>query len=411
MVQKIRDFINSINFEPLLKSLERLKTSFKEFIDVLLRGGAWAWENILKPLMHWRIERLAPALVDLLAQTFDFLRGVLERVGPAFENFHRKVLLPLCRYIGNEVIAVINDLREYLGKLEPLVGDTLAKSLDVITDICKKLLPYLKSIYEDGIKPLNKALSEEMLDDLKKLNELLGDLHDLLSGKISFSEFLKGLDLSYTKILGLLNPTMLVNQLWAKVFGENLIKIADWLKEKWDELKGKAQELQQAIHDAVYDGKFEWLDFMGVIAHNMMAPIDAIAALISWIQGLIGWIKSALQGLGILQQENAKAQGTTTSGNYGGSHSSGNFAQGGFPDEGQMFIAREAGPELVGTIGGRTAVANNDQIVEGIRQGVFEAVSAAMASGGNGNVNVKVFLDSREIKTGQQRLNRAMGVS
>ena len=410
MVQKIRDFINSINFEPLLKSLERLKTSFKEFIDVLLRGGAWAWENILKPLMHWRIERLAPALVDLLAQTFDFLRGVLERVGPAFENFHRKVLLPLCRYIGNEVIAVINDLREYLGKLEPLVGDTLAKSLNVITDICKKLLPYLKSIYEDGIKPLSKALSEEMLDDLKKLNELLGDLHDLLSGKISFSEFLKGLDLSYTKILGLLNPTMLVNQLWAKVFGENLIKIADWLKEKWDELKEKAQELQQAIHDAVYDGKFEWLDFMGVIAHNMMAPIDAIATLIGWIRDLIGWIKSALQGLGILKQEQGHFGGTTVN-NNGGSNFGGGFANGGYPDEGQMFIARENGPEMVGTIGGRTAVANNDQIVEGIRQGVFEAVSAAMANGYTPEIINKVYLDSREIKTGQQRLNRAMGVS
>ncbi len=35
-----------------------------------------------------------------------------------------------------------------------------------------------------------------------------------------------------------------------------------------------------------------------------------------------------------------------------------------------MFVAREAGPELVGTIGGRTAVANNDQIVEGISAGV-----------------------------------------
>jgi hypothetical protein len=78
-----------------------------------------------------------------------------------------------------------------------------------------------------------------------------------------------------------------------------------------------------------------------------------------------------------------------------------------------MFVARENGPEMVGTIGGRTAVANNDQIIEGIRQGVFEAVSAAMANG-NGYVPEiinKVYLDSREIKTGQQRLNRAMGVS
>ena len=87
------------------------------------------------------------------------------------------------------------------------------------------------------------------------------------------------------------------------------------------------------------------------------------------------------------------------------------YAQGGFPDTGSLYFASENGPELVGTMGNRNAVANNDQIIEGIRQGVYDAVSAAMASGGNGNVNVKVFLDSREIKTGQQRLNRAMGVS
>lgn len=49
------------------------------------------------------------------------------------------------------------------------------------------------------------------------------------------------------------------------------------------------------------------------------------------------------------------------------------WANGGFPPTGQMFIAREAGPELVGTIGGRTAVANNDQIIAGIRQGVASA--------------------------------------
>jgi HAMP domain-containing protein len=38
-----------------------------------------------------------------------------------------------------------------------------------------------------------------------------------------------------------------------------------------------------------------------------------------------------------------------------------------------MFIARESGPEMVGTMGGRTAVANNDQIVSGITSGVMAA--------------------------------------
>lgn len=49
------------------------------------------------------------------------------------------------------------------------------------------------------------------------------------------------------------------------------------------------------------------------------------------------------------------------------------LAEGGFPEQGQMFIAREAGAEMVGNIGRRTAVANNDQIVSGIAGGVAEA--------------------------------------
>ena len=50
-------------------------------------------------------------------------------------------------------------------------------------------------------------------------------------------------------------------------------------------------------------------------------------------------------------------------------------ANGGFLPDGQLFLAREAGPELVGTMGGSTAVANNEQIVEGIKGGVAQANS------------------------------------
>ena len=50
------------------------------------------------------------------------------------------------------------------------------------------------------------------------------------------------------------------------------------------------------------------------------------------------------------------------------------YASGGQPGMGEMFIARERGPELVGKIGNKSSVANNGQIVEGIKAGVFEAV-------------------------------------
>lgn len=75
--------------------------------------------------------------------------------------------------------------------------------------------------------------------------------------------------------------------------------------------------------------------------------------------------------------------GLPSSAKGGGSRKTGSgilrgFSGGGLPEVGEMFIAREAGPEFIGRMGSRTAVANNDQIVAGIEAGVFNAVVAAM---------------------------------
>ena len=54
------------------------------------------------------------------------------------------------------------------------------------------------------------------------------------------------------------------------------------------------------------------------------------------------------------------------------------FAEGGFPQQGQYFLAREKGPELVGTIGRKTAVANNTQIVQSVSDGVYNALNPVL---------------------------------
>ena len=70
----------------------------------------------------------------------------------------------------------------------------------------------------------------------------------------------------------------------------------------------------------------------------------------------------------------------------------GYFADGGYPASGELFWAREngAGPELVGSIGNRSAVVNNDQIVAAVAQGVYQAVVQANAQSGNQTVEAKV---------------------
>lgn len=79
------------------------------------------------------------------------------------------------------------------------------------------------------------------------------------------------------------------------------------------------------------------------------------------------------------------------------------FADGGFPQVGSMFIAREAGPEMVGSINGNVAVANNDQIVQAVSQGVAQAVSRVMGSGGQ---SFAFYLDGEKMtNTVVQKIN------
>ena len=67
------------------------------------------------------------------------------------------------------------------------------------------------------------------------------------------------------------------------------------------------------------------------------------------------------------------------------------LAEGGLVNSGQLFIANEAGPEIVANVGRKTAVMNNDQIVESVSRGVYQAVSSAMGqSGGTQVVEAKV---------------------
>lgn len=87
------------------------------------------------------------------------------------------------------------------------------------------------------------------------------------------------------------------------------------------------------------------------------------------------------------------------------------FASGGYPNAGELFLAREAGPELVGSIRGRSAVANNDQIVEGIRQGVYEAVSAAQNGNQGGTVEVKLYIDGRQVAASVEKAQRERGAT
>lgn len=94
------------------------------------------------------------------------------------------------------------------------------------------------------------------------------------------------------------------------------------------------------------------------------------------------------------------------------------YAKGGFPAMGEMFIANEKGPELVGKMGRRNVVANNNQITSGIKaaviEGLMEVFMATDGFGGSSQAPQTIYVEvktendevlARAVKRGNEKLD------
>ena len=146
-------------------------------------------------------------------------------------------------------------------------------------------------------------------------------------------------------------------------------KIKSTVANKWNELKPEAKnvfgELAKTVSDAWKDIKKtvgDTWDDIGKFLENLSKKVGDFA----------GKVKDTLKSFADLQSK-AK-QGVDHAGL--GTHT---FAEGGFPESGSVFVAGEAGAELVGTINGKTAVANTEEITEAIEEAVGSAMDKVVA--------------------------------
>lgn len=126
-------------------------------------------------------------------------------------------------------------------------------------------------------------------------------------------------------------------------------------------------------------------------------PLHVQIANMNEIQQKVQDIVDPLRKVRVTYNPTQKATGGLYSG--GRWHNIAAYAAGGSPGTGQMFIAREAGPELVGTIGGHTAVMNNNQIVSSVAAGVYSAVVSAMKAvdGAQSTPAFNIYVGGRKV--------------
>lgn len=124
---------------------------------------------------------------------------------------------------------------------------------------------------------------------------------------------------------------------------EMLENVRNAFEETWQIIKEKTDKKMEETYQVVRS----WCDEMLSAIAEISSAIDGVISKLKKIKSMNSGVSIGIKG----------------------------FATGGFPETGQLFLARENGPEMIGSMSGHTAVANNDQIVEGIAIGVRQAVA------------------------------------
>lgn len=399
------------------------KISFAEFIDGLKESQKWILAVTIALGTAWLVGKVLGLI------------KTLETLGLKIDQFLTSPLGKACIAIYL-VISGVKDLVSGLEKIQDAGGPTK----DAIADITRAVGYFLLAIaVVTGNVPLAIAavvafVVSDIIRNWDKIKEAWGEVVGFLkekwqSLKEKFAEGGEELRADWERI----------KEAWSTLRSKISTGITV-LKEKWQSIKEKFLEGGEELRADWESMKETWATFRSKISTGVtvlkdkwkafkeawdtfMAPLqtawdslkdswsNAIDGIVEKIQGLISWVQTAIDNLAtLLGLKSVASSGGTTVNAAGISHHVGKYATGGHPDTGELFLAREAGPEMVGTIGGRTAVANNDDIVESIKAGVYEAVMAGMGNGGgNSDVNLKVYLDSREIRAGLKRLDRAWG--
>lgn len=288
----------------------------------------------------------------------------------AFKEFCDN-LIDVADKLSDDLHPALDDLNDIL----PDLNDNMEDFTEFMGEFAEMTVEYTKNSAISGfastvgkiIDFFTKDPIQSLADDVKKQYKQASTLNDNLEvANPELSDAISGLKTYKSRIGDLKDVAETIDSSEMGITGfTNLVTIGEKIAAFGKELKSyyeKIKNIKVATMDNMVSCINDVIDFAIRIKDEV--EIDKINNFTEAIKKLT----TAVKDLPTSKTLTIKAIYETS-----GSASPKKYATGGFPETGELFIAREAGAEMVGSIGRRTAVANNDQIVAGIANGVAEA--------------------------------------
>jgi hypothetical protein len=367
--QMILGLVTTLDWSAIVANLVSSITGFlNEIADVL---DSYDWSAIGNQLgtefgqmlkeVDWlelgksALRLLATAIVSAIDLVGGVLAGVGEELfGDIFKGMKKK---------WDEVKQWFQDTFGWIGDL---IASIFGKGKDTIESTTRNAADIGKGNFSelrDGITNDSNEISNTVTDRFRKTNTSVANNTGLMSSSATrnFNDMGIATDRSMSSIRNVVETNM------SKTYGHTEKNFSSMNSTASTNLSGMRTKADSSL--SAIESKFSYtrLTFPSITFPHIPLPHFSI----SGSANPLTWLQQGLPKVNIDW-----------------------YAQGGFPDMGQMFVAREAGPELVGNIGNKNAVVNNMQIIEGIKQGVAEAMRGVQ---GNGDSHITINLDGKVV--------------
>lgn len=370
VVQNAADQFGKFNTE----TLQPLIDKFLEFAGKVDDCIKQVWEEVLQPFIAWFIANIAPIIARNLQTVIDSFFVFLQAVAAVVDG----------------VLDALNGLIEFL--IGIFTGDW-ERAWEGIKDFFKGIWEAMKALGEAIFSAIYTLIQSKLLL-IKSVWELIWGtvkkfFSDIWNNICSFAEETwNGIKDKAAEIFETVRDNLA--EIWDSVkstIEEKWTAIKEWFSGIWEDIKNVFQpdqmiEVGQNIMNKLWDGlKSIWDD----ITRWLSGVADFVGGV--W-DGIVSGAKSLYEDA-VSSSDDDEDDGDDGGGGYGSEEDSSDgdlvddvngHASGGFPKSGKIFVANEDGkPELIGSWGGRAAVANNMQITEGITRAVQYGMRSAVA--------------------------------
>ena len=356
---------------------EFLTELWEEHGEGLIGKVQEVWEGIVEFL-----QTLGEGIIEIFSAVFDMFKDLWDK--------HGSSLMDAASSLWNSILDIVS-----------VVWNAIKTVIGTVVDIVKVIW----NNFGEEIMMVVTAIWEFIMGIAEGAMTFISGIIDVIVGIFTLNgdKILEGFGKMWEGVKGLFDAGLefvsgIFSAMWS-VINKIFDKVADWFGQKfsgaWNAIKNAFSSVG-SFFSGIWDKICSIFKGIGVKIGSAVGGAfkSTVNSVIRFAQGIIN---SFIGGLNSVVKIINKIPGVHIS--LIPKASLPKLADGGILEAGQMFIARERGPELVGSFGSRSAVMNNGQIVEAVSRGVFEAVKSAMSGGDGGSFTFHISnqLDGREI--------------